>query len=323
MGISRGMAVVLVAFLVSCHVAFLLQTVEGKVQQAQHQARSGPIPIPEEILPEDGVEDLEDFSLFQKGQVLGKFSGLADEFPKTKSQSFLQVSVSTAVDVLFGMVVCALLLHVAQNRGRRAGVAVAPNEETLGRKKNLDRENPGAGNLRRRNQTQEPVKEKAKEKTSPLHAAIALGDLTACEDLLQHGADINLQDAWLCTPLHIAAHRGSVEAARFLVQKGALVNVTEAWDQTPLHLAAAAGHFEICALLIEQEGCNKDAMDAQDRTALLLAGEKRHAKVCDFLLRQGAGLGKNFGEERVPSLLNNLMLQHMLEKATEPVGSPE
>lgn len=293
------------------------------------------------VEPEDGVEapETSGVSLFQKAQMLGKLPGGFDELeqkeqPRKWAQSLQSpLDLSTAVDLLFGMLVCALFLHFFQGKresetgckgsekkkmstkGSESGACRA----ALGLFEARGRRRPSAaGKSEDVNQDQE--KKALSPKTSELHAAIVSENLAKCEALLNAGADVNTRDAWLCTPLHIASHRGSLLAVRLLLRKNAKVDPVEAWDQTPLHLACAGGHQAVVALLL-REGADKDAMDAQDRTPLFLAGENKHAGLASFLLQKGAGLGRGMPEERVPALLKNLILQQMLETAARDLGA--
>jgi len=315
----------MMALVLGLVTVFLLpvSTVGKQQQQAEEQMQS---PEEAELLPEDGAEGFEsELSLFQKVTVLGRLPGFDGMEKKEQQRPWASwrpwLDLSTAVDILFGMVFCALMLHMSrrhvasQQSKKEAQDTKAAAEKCTVFKKSVGltetrcRLGPAAG--------ARPLKEEQKatsKKTSQLHVAVVSEDLEQCVALLREGADVNQPDNWLCSPLHLAAHRGSTQVVNFLLQHKAKVNATEAWDQTPLHLAAAAGHQAVCALLL-RKGADKDALDAQDRTPLFLAGQNKHALLASFLLREGAGLGRGLAEERVPALLNNLILQHMLEKS--------
>ena len=57
--------------------------------------------------------------------------------------------------------------------------------------------------------------------------------------LIEHGADVTMQDKAHSTPLHLASFRGSTETVRLLLQHGADVAVQDENNRTPLHLASS------------------------------------------------------------------------------------
>ena len=57
--------------------------------------------------------------------------------------------------------------------------------------------------------------------------------------LIEHGADVTMQDKAYSTPLHLASFRGSTETVRLLLQHGADVAAQDENNRTPLHLASS------------------------------------------------------------------------------------
>ena len=66
--------------------------------------------------------------------------------------------------------------------------------------------------------------------------------------LIEHGADVTMQDKAHSTPLHLASSMGNTEIVRLLLQHGADVATQDENNRTPLHLtsswvsATCAGH---------------------------------------------------------------------------------
>mmetsp|Transcript_43694 Transcript_43694/g.81489 ORF Transcript_43694/g.81489 Transcript_43694/m.81489 type:complete len:272 (+) Transcript_43694:199-1014(+) len=120
-------------------------------------------------------------------------------------------------------------------------------------------------------------------------------------------------DSFGCTQLHLVADAGSLAEARKLLAEGADPNAREAWDETPLHMASRAGHLELSKLLVIH-GANINACNADDETPLVLAARAGKNDVCNFLLEVGANTG-GLEEEKLPCLLNNLLLQRMFVAA--------
>ena len=56
--------------------------------------------------------------------------------------------------------------------------------------------------------------------------------------LIEHGADVTMQDRAHSTPLHLASYKGSTETVRLLLQHGADVATQDENNRTPLHLAS-------------------------------------------------------------------------------------
>ena len=69
--------------------------------------------------------------------------------------------------------------------------------------------------------------------------------------LLEHGADINVQNNGGRTPLHTASWNGALEVVRVLLEHGADVEVKSEYGWTALQEAADEGHDEVVELLRE------------------------------------------------------------------------
>ena len=64
--------------------------------------------------------------------------------------------------------------------------------------------------------------------------------------LIEHGADVTMQDRAHSTPLHLASSRGSTETVRLLLQHGADVATQDENNRTPLHLASSWVSATVC-----------------------------------------------------------------------------
>lgn len=82
--------------------------------------------------------------------------------------------------------------------------------------------------------------------------------------LIDHGADVAMQDETKSTPLHLASSLGSTETVRLLIEHGADVTARDTNHRTPLHLAASLVSTETAALSI--------------RHGLMFTNRKRGAK---------------------------------------------
>ena len=86
---------------------------------------------------------------------------------------------------------------------------------------------------------------------SLLHKAAEIGDRRICKLLIDHGADVNKQDAKKRTPLWIAAEKGHEDVCDVLMQNDAFVDKPDASKKTPLWIAASKGHENVCQILID------------------------------------------------------------------------
>jgi len=69
--------------------------------------------------------------------------------------------------------------------------------------------------------------------------------------LLEHGADINVQNRIAWTPLIMASFNGAVEVVRLFLENSADVEAKTSDGKTALQVAAGEGHEEVVELLRE------------------------------------------------------------------------
>ena len=86
-------------------------------------------------------------------------------------------------------------------------------------------------------------------RVSPLHSAIAGGNIEIVRDLLARGADVQGGQEGGFTPLHSAAGEGSEEMVRLLLEHGANGARQSDAGKTPAELARERGHARIAELL--------------------------------------------------------------------------
>jgi ankyrin repeat protein len=166
------------------------------------------------------------------------------------------------------------------------------------------------------------VNDRGGHHTTPLHAAIAKGNLDVMMLLLEHGADVAAVKWAEHTPLYEASKRrrldmmsllldhhadvnslskggrsalcdasfeGDLEVARVLLQRGADADIGDNGDWTPLIAASRNGHPDVIRLLL-QNGASVDSRNNPGRTALELASGDGNLDVVCLLLQNGANV---------------------------------
>lgn len=105
-----------------------------------------------------------------------------------------------------------------------------------------------------------------------LRAAIYYNREAEVAQLLDAGADINMQNAEGWTPLHVAAEQGMVRMVRYLLARGADPNAKTATGRTPYDVAA--GYSEVQGLLKARMAAPQDPFAAYLGAGAPTAGPK-------------------------------------------------
>jgi ankyrin repeat protein len=158
-----------------------------------------------------------------------------------------------------------------------------------------------------------------------LHYTAWLGQKTAADLLLTHGADINLKDDFYNdTPLGWANENRQVDMIDFLISRGAALNMGDAartgkvrlvmafieLDQslvnlgrdigwTPLYSAAGWGHKIVVELLLGN-GADVNAFSLYGNTALYAAIGEGRGDIVDVLLDCGADINVQTEDGKTP-----------------------
>ena len=102
---------------------------------------------------------------------------------------------------------------------------------------------------------------------TPLHL---VKSVQMAELLLDCGASLTAQNAWLQTPLHCACKGGDAELVKCLVSFGADLDSKDQQGRTSLHCCAAGNAATAAACLVDA-GCDTDVLDSEGLSALQLA----------------------------------------------------
>lgn len=93
------------------------------------------------------------------------------------------------------------------------------------------------------------------------------GDLSAVQQALKTGADVNCREEDGGTPLMFAAVGGHIQLVRFLLENGADLHAVQRDGYTALHFAAIFGHAGIVEELVSA-GASTEARNNAGKTAL-------------------------------------------------------
>jgi ankyrin repeat protein len=88
-------------------------------------------------------------------------------------------------------------------------------------------------------------------KHTPLHMLSISGQLELVKDVINLGADVNLQNCYGQTPLHCASYHGNVQIVQELLQHKADVTIKNKDNDTALKLALKQKHREVVKELIK------------------------------------------------------------------------
>ena len=91
-----------------------------------------------------------------------------------------------------------------------------------------------------------------------LYEAAGQGELSAIDNLLSAGANVNSVVLGDDTPLLAAARRGRLETVIALLERGADPNIPAPGDRTALIVAAGRGRFDIVRTLLDRADLNND-----------------------------------------------------------------
>ncbi|TAL28225.1 MAG: ankyrin repeat domain-containing protein [Alphaproteobacteria bacterium] len=101
-------------------------------------------------------------------------------------------------------------------------------------------------------------------------------------ELLDKGADVNMDLGSGETPLHVAANDGAKDLVKFLISRGANVNALKQYNWAPIHDAAYRGKFDAVVELLKA-GADPNLRTEEGKTAYGWAVLRKHPEVAEIL----------------------------------------
>lgn len=142
-----------------------------------------------------------------------------------------------------------------------------------------DREKP----INRETETEKEKVNMTKEINEQLLHATENGEINIIRELIQKGADLDVQDAEGRTPVMIATYNHDIKASEILIKAGANVDIQDKMRNNPFLYAGAEGYTDILRLTIEAHA-DPTITNRYGGTALIPASEHGHLEVIKELL---------------------------------------
>ncbi|XP_033638209.1 ankyrin repeat and SOCS box protein 3-like [Asterias rubens] len=121
----------------------------------------------------------------------------------------------------------------------------------------------------------------------PLHKAVAGNHKECVELLLQKRADVNCTQWNGWSSLHEAAYQGFADILCILLKSGAKTDVKDDYGIAPVFTAAQYGHLDCLKLLIKH-GSNPNSAASDGATPLYITTQENYPECVEYLLEHGA-----------------------------------
>jgi len=123
--------------------------------------------------------------------------------------------------------------------------------------------------------------------TTPLHAALAKGDIKTAVLLLKYDANVDALDNNGLSALHIASRSGRHDHVEFLLGHHADADILDEDGETPLIASSCVGELEVAWGLLRR-GAAVDFRDNEGWTPLYAASRYGHLDIVSLLIQSGA-----------------------------------
>ncbi|GBG33280.1 Ankyrin repeat and protein kinase domain-containing protein 1 [Hondaea fermentalgiana] len=163
----------------------------------------------------------------------------------------------------------------------------------------------------------EPEQTAEVNKKTPLHIAVACGDLQMAEKLVKAGAKPNKADKLQRSPLIYACMNGQIHIVAWLLRLGVDAEAADSSGNTPLHYAAAYGFEDCVELLLTHGQVPPDPKNDWKTSPLGIALQKGRNAVAEVLFRQAVDV--NFPDDKGRSPLFQLLEDYVERLANRKI----
>jgi serine/threonine-protein phosphatase 6 regulatory ankyrin repeat subunit A/serine/threonine-protein phosphatase 6 regulatory ankyrin repeat subunit B len=133
-----------------------------------------------------------------------------------------------------------------------------------------------------------------------LHFAAQNGDTAVVQYLIEHGADVNAQDAVLSrTAIHFAAEQGYLDCIEYLTEHGANLQDKDSFGATAFHYAAKSNKLDVVKYLVSKK-MDYTAKDVRGWTAMHYAAYGNSLDSVKYLLAKGLNINERNNSGRTP-----------------------
>ena len=132
---------------------------------------------------------------------------------------------------------------------------------------------------------------------TPLHMAVARGNVDIVTALLDAGANIEARGTNGARPLHLAALADRAEVAKLLVARGADIESRDNNGMTPLLIAASNGKRDVTAVLLDAGADVKAEGVRYPYNALGVAAFGCQIPIVKLLLSKGMDINARFDDK--------------------------
>lgn len=136
---------------------------------------------------------------------------------------------------------------------------------------------------------------------SAIQIAMEYSNFELVEELMQRGANLEVNSNMGRTLLHSVSHSNNIDLAKKLIESGLDVNAKDEDGATALHFAAGNGEFEMFKFL-EENGADLNVIENKGFTLMMNAARSGNVELINYLIEKGISVNSVSDEIWTPFL---------------------